>query len=178
MLNDTISSELQTNLDWPLMKNNISRIDLDAVIDFLQSDQLILTQSKQVELFEEEWSNWLGMKYSVFVNSGSSANLLTMTALKENYGLGEVIVPTLTWVSDIASVIQCGFTPVFVDVNPNNLGMDNEQVINKITPRTKAVFITHVLGYNALSQKLLDELEKRNIPLIEDVCESHGATFK
>ncbi len=178
MLNDTISSALQTDLDWPLMKNNISRIDLDAVIDFLQSDQIILTQSKQVEIFEEEWSNWLGMKYSVFVNSGSSANLLTMTALKENYGLGEVIVPTLTWVSDIASVIQCGFTPVFVDVNPNNLGMDNEQVINKITPRTKAVFITHVLGYNALSQKLLDELEKRSIPLIEDVCESHGATFK
>ena len=61
-----------------------------------------------------------------------------------------MIVPTLTWVSDIASVLQCGFTPVFVDIDPRTLGMDNEQVIDKITPNTKAVFLTHVLGYNAL----------------------------
>jgi len=93
------------------------------------------------------------------------------------YGLGEIIVPTLTWVSDIASVIQCGLRPVFVDINPRTLGMDNEQVLGKITPQTKAVFLTHVLGYNALTQRLLDELAARNIPLIEDTCESYGATF-
>ena len=55
--------------------------------------------------------------------------------------------------------------------------MDNDQVLERITPQTKAVFLTHVLGYNALSQRLLDELQSRNIPLIEDVCESPGATF-
>jgi CDP-6-deoxy-D-xylo-4-hexulose-3-dehydrase len=75
-------------------------------------------------------------------------------------------------------VLQCGFKPVFVDINPRTLGMDTEQVLAKITPQTKAVFLTHVLGYNALTQRLLDELKARNIPLIEDVCESHGATFK
>ena len=138
----------------------------------------ILTQSKQVRAFEEEWSEWLGVKYSVLVNSGSSANLITMAALRETAGPGEVIVPPITWVSDIASVMQCGFTPVFVDIDPRTLGMDNDLVLQAITPDTKAVFITHVLGYNALSQRLLDELQKRNIPLIEDVCESHGACFQ
>jgi len=166
------------NLKMPLMQNNITRADLDAVIVFLQQDDPILTQSKQVRAFEQEWSEWLGVKYSVFVNSGSSANQVTMCALRETYGVGEVIVPTLTWVSDIASVIQAGLKPVFVDINPRTLGMDIDQVIEKITPQTKAVFLTHVLGYNALNQHLLDELESRNIPLIEDVCESYGATFQ
>jgi len=159
------------------MKNNISRADLAGVIDFLRQDDPVLTQSNQVQEFEREWSAWLGVKHSVFVNSGSSANLLTIAALREHYGLGEIIVPTLTWVSDIASVIQCGFKPVFVDIDRRTLGMDNAQVVRKITPQTKAVFLTHVLGYNALSQYLLDELEARRIPLIEDVCESYGATF-
>ena len=176
-MTNTMSAH-RRNLDWPLMKNNITRADLDAVIEFLCQDDPVLTHSKQVQAFEEEWSEWLGVKYSVFVNSGASANLLTVSALREVYGMGEIIVPTLTWVSDITSVIQCGFRPVFVDINPRTLGMDNEQVIQKITPKTKAVFITHVLGYNALSQWLLDELKLRDIPLIEDVCESYGATFQ
>lgn len=166
------------NLNWPLMKNNITRADLDAVIDYLQQDDPMLTQSKQVQAFEKEWSEWLGVKYSVFVNSGSSANQLSMAALRWTAGLGEIIVPTLTWVSDIASVIHCGFKPVFVDIDMRTLGMDIDQVLAKITPQTKGVFLTHILGYNGLNQRLLDELEARGIPLIEDVCESHGATFK
>ena len=166
------------NLDWPLMRNNIGRGDLKILIDFLQGDAPMLTQSRQVEEFEKEWSEWLGVKYSVFVNSGSSANLLTISALRETSGLGEIIVPPLTWVSDIAAVIQCGFKPVFVDINPRTLGMDRAQVLDKISARTKAVFPTHILGYNALDQILLDGLEEQKIPLIEDVCESHGATFK
>ena len=160
------------------MKNNITRADLDAVIEYLSQDDPILTNSKQVQAFEKEWSDWLGVKYSVFVNSGASANLLTMAALKEVYGSGEVIVPSLAWVSDIASVLQNGLTPVFVDIDRRTLGMDNAQVLDKLTPNTRAVFITHIMGYNALTQELLDELQRRNIPLIEDVCESHGATFK
>src|SRR5271166_4823169 len=165
-------------LDWPLMHNNITRDVLDALIAFLRHDTPMLTQSRQVRLFEEEWSAWLGVKHSVFVNSGSSANLLTMAALREALGPGEVIVPALTWVSDIASVIQCGFKPVFVDINPRTLGMDDQQVLARLTLRTRAVFLTHVLGYNALTQRLLDELKTRGVPLIEDVCESHGATFQ
>jgi len=166
------------NLDWPLMSNNITRDDLDSLITYLQGDDPRLTQGEQVRAFEEEWSDWLGVKYSVFVNSGSSANLLTIAALKHIYGEGEIIVPTLTWVSDIASVLHCGFDPVFVDINPHTLGMDIDEVLSKITERTKAVFLTHILGYNALDDRLLNALNERNIPLIEDVCESHGATYK
>lgn len=167
-----------TNLNWPLMRNNITASDLEDVVQFLRQEVPILTQSNQVRYFEQEWSRWLGVRHSVFVNSGSSANLLTMAALRETFGLGEIIVPTLTWVSDIASVLQCGFSPVFVDINPRTLGMDTRQVLDKITPRTKAVFLTHVLGFNALDDNILAELRARDIPLIEDVCESHGATFK
>lgn len=170
--------EAPADLDWPLMKNNITRADLDALIDYLGGDDVMLTQSSNVRAFEEEWSAWLGVRHSVLVNSGSSANLLTLAALKELRGGGEVIVPTLTWVSDIAAVLQCGLKPVFVDIDRRTLGMDNEQVIRKLTKRTRAVFLTHILGYNALGRKLLDELRERNIPLIEDVCESHGATFE
>ena len=164
-------------LDWPLMKNNISREDLDCVVKFLTDGEPILTQSSNVRAFEREWSEWLGVKYSVFVNSGSSANQITLGALRETAGLGEIIVPPLTWVSDIAAVLQNGFTPVFVDIDRHTLGMDHQQILDKITPRTKAVFMTHILGYNALSPELLSELKSRNIPLIEDVCESHGATM-
>jgi CDP-6-deoxy-D-xylo-4-hexulose-3-dehydrase len=166
------------HLDWPLMRNNITRADLDAVIEYLRGPDPMLTQSRQVEAFENEWSQWLGVKHSVFVNSGSSANLLTLAALRETSGTGEIIVPPLTWVSDIASALQCGYTPVFVDIDPRTLGMDAGQVLRKIGPRTKAVFLTHVLGYNALTRELIDGLKARNIPLIEDVCESHGATFE
>lgn len=166
-------------LNWPLMKNNIAREDLDAVCALLQQDDPILTQSVNVRAFEAEWSRWLGVRHSVFVNSGSSANLVTLAALKELYGPGgEIIVPTITWVSDIAAVLHCGFEPVFVDIDPRTLGMDNAQVLEKITPRTRAVFLTHVLGYNALGRPLLEELRSRQIPLLEDVCESHGAIFE
>ncbi len=172
------------NLDWPLMQNNITREDMDAVVRFLTDGQPILTQSRQVQAFEREWSEWVGTKYCVFVNSGSSANLITLAALRETAGTGstgcpgEVIVPPLTWVSDIAAVLQNGFTPVFVDIDRRTLGMRPDQVLQKINDRTKAVFITHILGYNALTPELVDELAARNIPLIEDVCESHGATMQ
>jgi len=164
-------------LNWPLMKDNITREDLDILIAFLKKTPR-LTQSSNVLAFEKEWSDWLGIRYSVFVNSGASANLITMAALKHLYGSGEIIVPTLTWVSDIASVIQNGFEPVFVDINPENLCMDDEQVISKLNHKTRAVFITHVQGFNGLTERLLQILKDRNIPLVEDVCESHGATFK
>lgn len=161
---------------WPLMQNNITRRDLDAAIRFLEQDGPILTQSAEVAAFEREWSDWLGVKHSVFVNSGSSANLITMCGLRESCGPGQVIVPTLTWVSDIAAVLQAGFEPVFVDIDPMTLGMDLQQVLDSITPTTRAVFITHILGYDALNDGFLEALARRGVPLIEDVCESHGAT--
>jgi len=159
-----------------LMENNITRDDLDVIIEFLKQDDPILTQSTNVKAFEEEWSKWLGVKYSVFVNSGASANLITLAALKEKVGTGEIILPPLTWSSDVSSVIHNNFTPVFADINPKTLCMDEEQIIKKITTKTKAVFMTYVQGFNGLSDSLLNHLDSLGIPLIEDVCESHGAS--
>ena len=161
----------------PLMENNITISDRNVAIDFIKNST-VFTQSKKVLEFEKKWSNWLGVKYSVFVNSGSSANYLTLLTLKILYGLGEVIVPPLTWSSDITSVIGNGFKPVFVDINLNNLSMNSEEIIKKITKKTKAIFLTHAQGFNGLNDKLLKFIKRKKIILIEDVCESHGATFK
>jgi CDP-6-deoxy-D-xylo-4-hexulose-3-dehydrase len=164
-------------MKFPLMRNNIAREDLDALIEHLNQDDPILTNGPNVRAFEQEWNDWLGTKYSVLVNSGASANLLTLAILKLGHpDGGEVIVPPLTWVSDIASVLQNGFTPVFVDIDPSTLAMDSSKIINALTKRTRAVFITHVQGFNGLTDELLRQLEQANVPLIEDVCESHGAT--
>ena len=164
-------------MKFPLMRNNILREDLDAVIEHLKQDDPMLTHGANVRAFESEWSEWLGVKYSVFVNSGASANLLTMAILKIRHPEGgEVITPPLAWVSDVASVLQNGFTPVFADIDPRTLAMDPAQILSKITDKTRAVFLTHVQGFDGLTDELVEELKRRNIPLIEDVCESHGAT--
>ena len=166
------------NFSHPLMENNITSSDVNCLIQFLKNNKKrIFTQSTKVKEFEKKWSKWLGVKFSVFVNSGSSANLLTLQALKILYGKGEIIVPPLTWVSDIASVIQNEFKPVFVDINPRTLCMDENLIIKKINKNTKAVFITHVQGFNGLSKNFLKILKKKKIVLLEDVCESHGAKF-
>lgn len=168
----------KNNFQHKLMFNNIELQDLKKVKIFLNKKNIILTQSKKVLEFEKKWSKWLGIKYSIFVNSGSSANYLTMLVLKIIHGeKGEVIVPSLTWISDIVSVINNGFKPVFVDINLDNLCMDETHLLKSLTKKTKAVFITHAQGFNGLSENLLKVLKKRKILLIEDVCESHGAKF-
>ena len=165
--------------NFPLMKNNILRSDLNNVIKYLKKKNPILTQNKNVRNFEQKWSKWVGVKYSVFLNSGSSANLLSMSILKTEFPSGgEVIVPSFTWVSDIVSIIQNGFTPKFVDINLYNLSMNKEEILKKINKKTRAVFLTHAQGFNGISKDILKELKKKKIHLIEDVCESHGAKFK
>jgi len=159
-----------------LMDNNITQDDNTKVINFLKKNPR-LTNGRQVELFEKKWSKWLGVKYSIFVNSGSAANLASMTYLKTKFKDGEIIVPTITWVSDILSVYFNNFKPVFVDIKKNNLALDEKFIEKAINKKTRAIFLTHVLGLNGLTKKILDLVKKNNIYLIEDVCESHGATF-
>ena len=159
------------------MENNIEKEDIDVLIDFLRTSDRFTNGPKVIE-FEKAWSSWLGGGYSLFVNSGSSANFITMAAIKELYSDGEdgeVIVSPIGWESDIASVIKAGLKPVFVDVKLNNMAMDTDDVISHITNKTKAVLLTHVLGFDGVSNELLRALEDKNIKLIEDTCESHGA---
>ena len=167
---------MKSKFNHPLMYDNISIEDRKIAANYIKKSN-IFTQSKKVKEFEQKWSKWLGVKYSVFVNSGSSANYLTFLAIKIIYGTGEVIVPPLTWNSDINAVIQNNFKPKFVDINLNTLSMDPNKVIKNLNKNTKAVFITHAQGFNGLTDELLKSLNKK-ILLIEDVCRSHGATFK
>ena len=168
-----------SNFYLPLMSDNIDKEDVKALVDFLSQDQIPkLTNGPKVIEFENAWGNWLGTKYNLMVNSGASANELTMLALNYIHGEGEIIVPPLTWISDISSVIFSGFKPVFCDINLKNLSFDIEKLKQIITPKTKAIFLTHVLGVNGLTDELIQLCNEKNILLIEDVCESHGTTFK
>ena len=160
--------------NWPLMSNNINESDKKALIRFIKSTDKF-TQGKNVKKFEEKWSKWLGVKYSTFVNSGASANFLSLKILKDiKKNRSEVILPAFTWSSDVNAVINSGFKPVFVDINLTNLALDEELVKKNISKKTAAIFLTHAMGFLGISKSLLDYIKKRNILLIEDVCESHG----
>lgn len=175
-LNGAINT-MNKNFQWPLMHDAVSREDKDRLIHFINEPNVRFTNGLKVKEFETLWSNWLGISKSIFVNSGASANDITMMALAEIYGVGEIIVPPLTWVSDISSVIKSGHKPIFVDINRRSLAIDSEQILKSLTSKTKAIFLTHVLGLNGLTNDLLDIVKQENILLIEDACESHGAVF-
>lgn len=178
---------------WPLMKSNFQPQDFDAVLSLLYRKcedgygnanlDARLTQGEQVRAFEREFAAWQGQKYAVMVNSGSSANLLTMAAYYQQLRVSgamsdRVLVPCITWASDVTSVLHAGFEPVFVDVDRQTLGMDNGKAIEAVLrERPAAVFITHCFGYNALPTELLFKTctVEGNAVVFEDCCESIGA---
>lgn len=158
------------------MKNTISfgdRLNLAKFV--LTSDKF--TQGQKVEEFEKKWSEWLGCRYSLFVTSGSTANFLLISAIIEEYGLlpgDKVLVPSCTWVTNINPIIQLGLTPIFCDVSLDDYSFDskNLEIISKIHPDIKLVFVTHLLGIPANLSYY-----KQFFPealFIDDVCESHG----
>lgn len=163
-------------LDIPLMSNNIDKSDLEALIHFLEASDRF-TNGPKVREFEAAWSKWLGVKHSLFVSSGSSANFMTLAGIREQYGEGEVILSPIGWSSDISAVITAGLTPVFVDVDLKNFALREEEVLENINEKTRAVLLTHVLGYNGISEAVRNVCKKKGILLIEDVCESHGACY-
>lgn len=161
---------------WPLMKNNITLGDRFEMAKFcLTSD--MFTNGKKVKQFEQQWNEWLGSQYSLYVSSGSTANYLLLSSVKELYNLKEgdkVLVPSCTWVTNIGPVIQLGFTPIFCDINLDNFSFCEEDLeyISKIHPDIKLIFITHLIGYSANN-----EICSRLFPdaiILDDICESHG----
>ncbi len=167
---------MEFNYKWPLINDNISYSDRVALSDFLLSNKR-LTNGEKVKEFENIWSKWLGVKNSTMVNSGSSGNYISIAIVKELMGIGEVIVPPLGWVSDVSSIVQLGMKPVFVDISLTNLSITTENIKNAITDNTKAIVIVHCLGFNAIDDELIKIAKEKNILLIEDCCESHGATY-
>lgn len=167
---------MEKTYEWSLINDNVSREDRQVLSDFILSNQR-LTNGNKVKEFEKVWSNWLGVKYSTMLNSGNSGNFVSIAIVKELKGVGEVIVPPLGWVSDISSVVQLGMTPVFVDICLDNLSITTENIKNAITEKTKAIVLVHCLGFNGINDEIIRIAKEKNILLIEDCCEAHGATY-
>jgi len=165
--------------EWPLMKDCITTEDKDEMINFIRSTDRF-TNGVKVKEFEQEWSKWLGVKYSLFVSSGSTANFLLIAATKEKFNLkngDKVLVPMMTWVTNISPVIQLGLQPIFCDVNKKNFSFDIKHMrdIADKHPDIKVVFVSHLFGFMAPIEEY-----KRIFPnaiFLEDVCESHGANM-
>ena len=137
------------------------------------------TNGPKVRKFEQEWNNWLGSKYSLFVNSGSSANLLLLNAIKEKYGLkngDKVLVPACTWSTNIAPIIHNGLEPVFADIDLYSFSFDVEKLkkVKELHPDIKIIFVTHLLGLEAEIDKYQQIFPDALI--LEDICEAQGVT--
>lgn len=161
---------------WPLMEDTITLSDRLKMAYFLLTSSR-LTNGPKVREFESAWSEWLGVKYSLYVSSGSTANSLLIAAVKEYYGLKDgdkVLVPATTWMTNVAPVIQAGLQPIFCDINLNNFSFDEEELKYVATqhPDIKAVFITHLIGLSSNVEKVREIFPEALI--LEDVCESHG----
>ncbi|MDD9858695.1 MAG: DegT/DnrJ/EryC1/StrS aminotransferase family protein [Gammaproteobacteria bacterium] len=162
---------------WPLMKETVTVEDRRSIAEFVLSAEW-LTNGPKVGEFEKAWSEWQGCEHSLFVSSGSAANLLLLAGAIEHYGIkpgAKVAVPAITWSTHITPVIQMGLTPVFCDVNPRNFAMDpaHLQRISDENPDMNIIFAAHLLGIPAPVKQYREILP--NAVFLEDSCESHGA---
>ena len=151
---------------WQLINDSITSGDKKAMVDFINTPNQRFTNGAKVKEFEKAWSKYLGCEHSVFVNSGASANYMMTSIMKETHGLGEVIVSPLGWVSDVAPLINLGFTPVFVDVDFKNMSITLENIKAAVTDYTVGVCLVHVLGFNAISEELVDFCKKNSLFLM------------
>lgn len=167
---------------YPLIENPFSDDDIIKGINVLKSKQLTL--SKETKNFEKKFTSKLKSKYSLMVNSGSSANLLALQCLINPYRKNrlkkddEIIIPTLCWSTSLWPIVQSNLKPVFIDINPKTLNIDEEKLETKITHKTKAILLVNVLGNSCDMNKIMKIKKKYNLILIEDNCESLGSKYK
>ena len=158
-----------------LMEDSIGQEEIAAISNCLKSGEY--TQGKVVQEFEKKFAEWNGSKYAVMVNSGSSANLLMVAAIKDKFKLkdgDEILVPNVTWPTTIYPIIQYNLSPVFCDVDESfNISLDS--IKKMVSEKTKAIFAVHLLGQPSKIKELEEFCKERNLLLIEDCCESTGA---
>ncbi len=165
-----------------LVSDTIDKKDLKALSDWmLQSETPQLTKGPLTIEFEKSWSEWLGVKHTTYVNSGSSAILLALAALKETNRLRneKVVVPALSWLTDVSSVMQLGMDPILCDCNSEDLSLDLydlEEIFKEENP--SIMILVSVLGLVPNMNEVVKLCKKYGVYLIEDVCESMGSSYK
>ena len=162
-----------------LVKDTIDSDDIQKLISWLQTNPR-LTKGELTVQFEKEWSDWLGKKYSVFVNSGSSANLAAIYGLLLSGKLknNKIVVPAVSWVTTVTPAVQFGMEPIMCECDEENLGLNInhlKQIIKDHDP--SCIILVHVLGFPNHMDEILELCEKHNIQLIEDTCESMGSEY-
>lgn len=133
------------------------------------------TLGHELEAFEREFAEWLGMKHCVGLNSGLDALILAVRALGIKAG-DEVIVPANTYIASVLGITENGATPVFVEPD-QYYNIDPDKIEQAITPRTKAILVVHLYGQACRMDKIMEIAQRHNLPVIEDCAQSHGATF-
>jgi len=166
---------------YPLLDKGLSNQDLYAGIKILKSGRI--TMGKQTVLFEKNFAKKLNVKYALMVNSGSSANLLAAFAScnpmrKNRFKKGDhALIQSLCWPTSLWPLVQTGLKINFVDVDPLTLNVKADEIIKKVTKKTKVILIINVLGLSTDIEKIRNFCSKKKIILIEDNCESLGAKF-
>lgn len=156
--------------------------EFGAIQKVIDSD--MFTMGKHVAQYEKDFANFFGSKYALMVSSGSTANLLMIaslfftknTELKLQRG-DEIIVPVVSWSTTYFPLQQYGLKVKFVDINPDTLNIDLDKLANAITDKTKAILSVNLLGNPNDYQRIQEIIAGRNIFILEDNCESMGATF-
>jgi CDP-4-dehydro-6-deoxyglucose reductase, E1 len=165
---------------YPLAKETINKDDIDALIDWLKTYPR-LTKWKLTEEFEKKWAEWIGTKYAVNVNSGSSANLLMFYSLivLDKLKSKKVIVPSIGWATTISPVIQFGLEPIMVDADPITFGIDLDETENLLkTNEIGAIIFVQQLGIPHQRDRLLELCKTYDVPLLEDACASLGSSYE
>ena len=163
-----------------LIQDTINNQDIDNLIQWLKEYPRLTKGPKTIE-FENKWCEWLGSKYSIFVNSGSSANLLMLYALRvlNKMKNNKVCVPALCWATDLSPVLQFEMEPLLIDCNLDNLSIDLKHLEEVFTLEQPSVLLlVSVLGLSPDMESIVELCEKYDVILLEDNCESQGTKFK
>jgi CDP-6-deoxy-D-xylo-4-hexulose-3-dehydrase len=170
-----------SKIKYPLIGQPFNSADIIAGAEVLLKGRL--TMSEVTKKFEKQFAKYLGVKYALMVNSGSSANLLALSALvnpKNKKRLkfnDECMVPALCWSTSLWPIVQAGMKPRFVDVDTKTFNIDLNDLEKKITKKTKAIVAVHVLGNSTNMKRLSSIISKNKLTLIEDTCESLGSKY-
>jgi CDP-6-deoxy-D-xylo-4-hexulose-3-dehydrase len=163
-----------------LIQDTIDNQDIDNLIQWLKEYPRLTKGPKTIE-FETKWCEWLGSKYSVFVNSGSSANLLMLYALRvlNKMKNNKVCVPALCWATDLSPVLQFDMEPLLIDCNLDNLSIDLKHLEEVFkTEQPSVLLLVSVLGLSPDMESIVELCQKYDVVLLEDNCESQGTKFK